>query len=279
MCVRCRERRVCGGVSSPNSLPLWTHTRQVVVGLMDRRSLQVLTVIAILINMGDYFFIRDLFVSSIPPLYYNICDCGDLYHGDSNTPYIAPGPSKVQEFVPISVLKENVKIDSLIGLKYLDHISLSRYYQCQPSKKFSIQSDSKWCSKRSFQSQNSPLVALASFHGSGNTWLRYLIEQATGHYTGSIYCDETLKSVFPGEFVVSGNVITIKTHHADTTALPKDIQLATGRKHYHKAIVLVRNPFDALISEANRRWNSKRSLNNHVGLADETSFISKLLIV
>ena len=37
-----------------------------------------------------------------------------------------------------------------------------------------------------------PLVALASFPGSGNTWVRYLIERATGIYTGSIYNDKDL---------------------------------------------------------------------------------------
>ena len=37
-----------------------------------------------------------------------------------------------------------------------------------------------------------PLVALASFPGSGNTWVRYLIERATGFYTGSSYNDGDL---------------------------------------------------------------------------------------
>ena len=33
------------------------------------------------------------------------------------------------------------------------------------------------------------LVSLASFPNSGNTWLRYLIEGATGIFTGSFYDD------------------------------------------------------------------------------------------
>ena len=37
-----------------------------------------------------------------------------------------------------------------------------------------------------------PLIALASFPGSGNTWVRYLIERATGIYTGSYYDDGDL---------------------------------------------------------------------------------------
>lgn len=32
-------------------------------------------------------------------------------------------------------------------------------------------------------------IALASYPGSGNTWLRYLIEGASGIFTGSIYDD------------------------------------------------------------------------------------------
>lgn len=42
-------------------------------------------------------------------------------------------------------------------------------------------------------------VALASFPGSGNTWLRYLLQQATGILTGSVYDDQNFKGgIFPG---------------------------------------------------------------------------------
>lgn len=191
-------------------------------------------------------------------------------------PYIAPGPSELQPLVPMSILNKSVHFDSLNGLKYLDHTSLSRFYQCHPSDSIDVHGPHvKTCSERSFRGPNSPLVALVSFHGSGNTWLRYLLEQATGYFSGSIYCDGVLKKDFLGEAVASGNVVVIKTHHADARTLPKDVQISTGRERYHKAIVLVRNPYDALVSEANRRWNSNRSVNSHVGVAVETSFISK----
>ena len=36
------------------------------------------------------------------------------------------------------------------------------------------------------------LVALSSFPGAGNTWVRHLIELVTGFYTGSFYFDGTL---------------------------------------------------------------------------------------
>ena len=191
-------------------------------------------------------------------------------------PYIPPGPSEIQPLIPMSILSNHVHFDTMNGLRFLDHTSLSRYYQCEPSKnKHYFFDQAKWCTERQFREDTqSPLIALVSFHGSGNTWLRYLLEQATGYYSGSIYCDSVLKTVFPGESVVSGNVIIVKTHHADTRTLPKDIQMSTGRDTYDKAIVLVRNPYEALVSEANRRWNSDRAVNNHIGVADETSFIS-----
>jgi len=37
-------------------------------------------------------------------------------------------------------------------------------------------------------------LALASFPGSGNTWTRHMIEQATGIYTGSSYPDSLSKA-------------------------------------------------------------------------------------
>ena len=40
---------------------------------------------------------------------------------------------------------------------------------------------------------------LLSFPGSGNTWLRLLIEYSTATYSGSIYGDKTLFKILPGE--------------------------------------------------------------------------------
>ena len=37
-----------------------------------------------------------------------------------------------------------------------------------------------WCQPLGFLANPGPKVALASFPGSGNTWLRYLLQQATG---------------------------------------------------------------------------------------------------
>ena len=60
----------------------------------------------------------------------------------------------------------------------------------------------QWCTPLRFRTVIHPgenVVALASFPGSGNTWLRYLLQQATGIVTGSIYMDNELyKHGFPG---------------------------------------------------------------------------------
>lgn len=38
----------------------------------------------------------------------------------------------------------------------------------------------RWCRPLRYLSNPKPPVALVSFPGSGNTWLRYLLQQATG---------------------------------------------------------------------------------------------------
>ncbi len=56
-------------------------------------------------------------------------------------------------------------------------------------------------------------VALVSFPGSGNTWVRGLLEKATEICTGSVYCDGgLLLSGMAGESMQSGSVLVVKTH-------------------------------------------------------------------
>lgn len=57
---------------------------------------------------------------------------------------------------------------------------------------FNVLSES-WCREKMFRPESSSsLTALSSFPGAGNTWLRHLIELATGYYTGSYYFDGSL---------------------------------------------------------------------------------------
>lgn len=37
-----------------------------------------------------------------------------------------------------------------------------------------------------------PTMALISYPGSGNTWIRGIIERLTGYFTGSVYADKNL---------------------------------------------------------------------------------------
>lgn len=102
-----------------------------------------------------------------------------------------------------------------------------------------------------------PITALASFPGSGNTWLRYLLEQVTGVFTGSQDCDIVLKaSGLLGEGVQSSNVLVVKTHK------PSDLIETTPKRHFKAAVVLVRNPFDAILAEYHRMvlWSHIRML-------------------
>jgi hypothetical protein len=38
------------------------------------------------------------------------------------------------------------------------------------------------------------MTALVSFPGSGNTWVRYLLDTASGVFTGSVYIDRKIIS-------------------------------------------------------------------------------------
>lgn len=74
---------------------------------------------------------------------------------------------------------------------------------------------------------NSSKIALASFPRSGNTWVRYLLECASGELCGSIYQDRIMPR--------GRNGIVVKTHEMDSA-------------NYTHAVHLIRNPFDAIKS-------------------------------
>ena len=101
-----------------------------------------------------------------------------------------------------------------------------------------------WSKPLGLKAAPGPVTALASFPGSGNTWLRYLLQQVTGVSTGSVYKDAALlKNGFPAESVANGSVLAVKTHEWG----------AAGRQQFAEAILLVRDPFDSILAEFNRR--------------------------
>ena len=99
-------------------------------------------------------------------------------------------------------------------------------------------------------------VALVSLPGSGNTWVRGLLEHMTGVCTGAIYCDISLRSHgFTGEYVRGSSVLVVKTHEnsplwINTRNYPKK-RNCQGR--FGSAIFILRNPFNALVAEWNRK--------------------------
>ena len=108
-----------------------------------------------------------------------------------------------------------------------------------------------------------PPVGLVSVPGSGNTWVRGLLEKATGICTGSIYCDHPLRNGgMIGEYVKSGSVLVVKTHTSDYQW--KDVEPEQRNKDdalYGSAILLIRNPFNAFIAE----WNRVNALSSYLG--------------
>lgn len=101
------------------------------------------------------------------------------------------------------------------------------------------------------------VTALASSPGSGNTWVRYLLQQLTGISTGSVYKDVALlRNGFPAESVNNGSVIVVKTHEYGPDV----------RKNFDAAILVVRDPFDSVLAEFNRRSGG------HIGHASVEKF-------
>ena len=98
-------------------------------------------------------------------------------------------------------------------------------------------------------------VALASTSGSGNTWIRGLLEKATGICTGFLYCDFAMRREgFIGENIKSGSVLVVKTHTiAPKWYRSKQPQMAVNDPYYGSAIYILRNPYKSMIAEWNRR--------------------------
>ena len=60
-----------------------------------------------------------------------------------------------------------------------------------------------------------PNTALWSIPGSGNTWLRFLIQQATGYVTGAhklYFEDQHILPSLPGGHLSNGSAIAVKDH-------------------------------------------------------------------
>ena len=122
------------------------------------------------------------------------------------------------------------------------------------------------CKQMSFKKQND-VVGLVSFPGSGNSWVRQLLETSTGVYTGSIYDDKSYVTAgMIGEGINSSKcVIAVKSHNCNNLQM------------FSKMIYIVRNPFDAILAEFTRlkKTHENESTAHIAGL--DTSYFGKFI--
>ena len=112
------------------------------------------------------------------------------------------------------------------------------------------------CKNMSFQTSGTP-VALVSWPGSGNSWVRQLLETTTGIYTGGVDCDFAYyRAGMIGEGIVSNNVIVVKSHWEPPSW-----------NFTNKILYIVRNPFDAFVAD----WNREQA-HSHVGIVNASYF-------
>ncbi|XP_027014463.2 WSC domain-containing protein 1 [Tachysurus fulvidraco] len=155
------------------------------------------------------------------------------------------------------LMQQNVDGQPCGQRKATSHTSAADYLQVYSTPVLASR-----CRERMFRPESSSsLTALSSFPGAGNTWLRHLIELATGYYTGSYYFDGSLYNKgFKGEkdYWRSGRTICVKTHESGQKEIKK----------FDAAILLIRNPYHCLVAEFNRK-NA-----GHLGYATDTHWKS-----
>jgi len=159
-----------------------------------------------------------------------------------------------------------VKEFHLTGTEHFSLDTAKRFLACHLLKNSihvdKVLLDDKVCKRRVFR-RSGKLVALASFPGSGNTWTRTLLEQATGVYTGSIYRDGSLVNAgFEGECLISRNVIAVKTHSTYEPGVNQRVAV-----NFDAVIYIIRNLHDALVSEY-----SRRSTKSHIQALSPSAF-------
>ena len=137
------------------------------------------------------------------------------------------------------------------------------FYQAIKTEKDGIKVNPCQCnmlhSSKSYVNFNAtcPRVALVSLPGSGNTWVRGLLEQATGYCTGSMWCDPVLRAK---QFCAEGirtDTLAIKNHDPTIRWIGRRLNSSAGHTDLNKptfgsAIFVHRDPYEATIAEWNR---------------------------
>lgn len=114
---------------------------------------------------------------------------------------------------------------------------------------------------------------LWTFPGSGNTFVRALIEAATSIYTGSMFSDRLIAKNLPGEnakvktYADCQRVAVIKAHpnHDDFESHQCGFPIFTICDcRVTKAVIVARHPVSAAWAEFHRRYFKKKKKNQHV---------------
>ena len=118
------------------------------------------------------------------------------------------------------------------------------------------------CTKTKIPSKkHHKLTALTSFMGSGNTWVRKLLQDAFGYWTGSIYPDNDIKkyNLVPDFGKINCNhqkgkseFIVVKTHRWPSWG-EQPSKGSAAPCTFERAILIIRNLFEALPSEFQRQ--------------------------
>ena len=163
----------------------------------------------------------------------------------------------------------------------VEHLSLVEKLVYSKCKKRVPPSVDPSCRCQFVNARGRRVVALVSLPGSGNTWVRGLLERATGVCTGSIYCDKTLRAEgFCGEGLRSGALLVVKTHDSSLQWKGERYKtVKTDRPFFDAAIFLIRSPFRAAIAEWNREVSNLFARNqngsSHVKYVDKPQFFGK----
>ncbi|KAH3768740.1 WSC domain-containing protein 1-like [Dreissena polymorpha] len=145
----------------------------------------------------------------------------------------------------ITIIKHQLKRNwKLLTLYCIVSFILSILYRSFIPQEGDSASDKVTCTRR--EVKLSPTIlsppALVSFPGSGSTWVRHMVQQMTGIATVSVYCDLYLyKHGFPYE---------CRVEKAKYASLVKTHEIGRVKK-YTRAVLLLRNPYDALLSYFN----------------------------
>ena len=185
-------------------------------------------------------------------------------------------PSVSQKNITISYPVACNETNCLEFLSKSETMHLKRCGQMTSEKQSGVKIEQSTCTFLPYKDRTP--VALSSPPGSGNTWLRGLLERATGVCTGYGLCDTEMRARgFLGEQIVSGKVLVVKTHSIIPQWVGERVRVS-WEGSYGSAVLLIRNPVQALIAEWNRimtlemKKNGTQTNGSHINVVSEAIF-------